>query len=507
MDGEKETFDNPMLKIIPLAKIGTGVDGFDNILNGGYPAGRTTMLKGGPGAGKTLFAIQFLLQGALKGRPGIFVTFEESVEAIRINSMTLGWDLRALEEKGLLFLYHAKLDSAAVTAGPFSLKALIAILDGKSRSMGAQQLVIDAIDILMRRFENSACARNELNSVHEWLDEKKITTLLSIKSNEDPEMFARFGFLDYMADCVVNLDHRVFDQISTRRLRVLKYRGSAFGTNEYPYVISETGISLVPIASVNLSHKPLGAYQASGNKELDGILNGGYRRSSCVLIAGGAGAGKTTLACTFVQAACARGEKALYISYEESPEALESAVLSAGIKLQPAIKAGNLKIISRLPEIMGSDEHLFYDLKMINSFQPDQVVIDAVSACNRMGSGKAPFDYLMRMVNACKERGITCFLTNQVQGSILGEDLSGMAFSSLVDTLIQLRLETVQDELRRSLLILKTRGGKHSTRVHELIITDHGVVLGSRKSAAGGIPLERPGRKPGAARGAQRGAK
>ena len=498
MDRKKETPDNPTLKITPLAKVGTGVDGFDEVLNGGYPAGRTTMLKGGPGAGKTLFAIQFLLQGALKGKPGIFVTFEESVEDIRINAMTLGWDLPALEEKGLLFLYHAKLNTAALTTGPFSLKALIAILDGKSKAMGAQQLVIDAIDILMRRFEDSARARDELSSLHDWLDEKKITTLLSIKSNEDPEMFARFSFLDYMADCVVKLDHRVFDQISTRRLRVLKYRGSAFGTNEYPYVISDTGISLVPIASANLAHKPLGAYQSTGNKELDGALNGGYRRNSCILISGSSGAGKTTIACTFVQAACARGEKALYISYEESPEALESAVRSAGIKLKPALHAGNLKIISRLPEIMGSDEHLFQDLKTIKSFQPDHVVIDAISACNRMGSGKAPFDYLMRMVNACKERGITCLLTNQVQGSLFGEDSSVMTFSSLVDTLIQFQFETDQDELHRSLLVLKTRGGKHSPRVHNLIITDHGFVLNPRKPSAGGT-LERPGRKPRAA--------
>ena len=206
---------------------------------------------------------------------------------------------------------------------------------------------------------------------------------------------------------------------------------------------------------------------------------------------------------SFIQAACARGEKAIYISYEESPEALVSTVRSAGIKLKTALRAGNLKIISRLPESMGSDEHLFLDLKTIKSSQPDYVVIDAISACSRMGSGKAPFDYLMRMVNACKEKGITCLLTNQIQGSSVGEDLSGLGFSSLVDTLIQLRFEAAQDKLHRSLVILKTRGGKHSPLVHDLRITDHGFVLGFRKSSAGGIPLERPGRKPRAARGAQ----
>jgi circadian clock protein KaiC len=375
----------------------------------------------------------------------------------------------------------------------------MAILDGKARSMNARHLVIDAIDILMRLFRDSSFARDEMNSLHDWLDEKKITSILSVKSNEDPEMFTRFGFLDYMADCVIMLDHRMLDQISTRRLRVLKYRGSAFGTNEYPYVIGDNGISLVPIASAYLGHKPLGAYQSSGNKDLDEALNGGYRGGSCILIAGPSGVGKTTIACTAVQAACARGEKVLYISYEESPEALQSAVLSAGISLKPGLSAGNLKIVSRLPESLGSDEHLFYDIKIIQAFQPDHVVIDAISACSRMGTGKAPFDYLMRAVNACKDRGITCLLTNQMQGSCIGEDLSGIGFSSLVDAVIQLRFEESLDELTRSLVIIKTRGSKHSSRLYNLHITDNGIVLSFRKSTAASANLdvlaERPKRQ------------
>jgi circadian clock protein KaiC len=433
---------------------------------------------------------------ALQGTAGIFVTFEESADAIRMNAATLGWDLPALERMGLLFIHHAKLDPAAVVSGPFSLNGLKAIVDGKAKVLGARQLVIDAIDIVMRRFGEEARAREEINSLHEWLDENEFTTLLSVKLNDDPDLTSRFGFLDYMADCVVRLDHRVMEQISTRRLRVQKYRGSSFGSNEYPYVISDNGISLVPIASAQLEHRELGAHLSTGNRELDAALDGGYRQNACVLIAGASGTGKTTLATTFVAAACARGERALYISYEESPDALRTAVLSAGVDLQPALEAGNLKLVCRLPESMGSDEHLFHNLTVLTSFKPDHVVVDAISACHRMGSGKAAFDYCMRLVNACKERGTTCLFTNQVRSANPGEDLSGLGFSSLVDAVIQLQFELVDDDLRRSLLIMKARGCRHSHRLHHLQITNDGILLSLGRSPAGAAPPETSERRP-----------
>jgi len=478
-----------------LAKLGTGIDGLDEVLDGGFPKGRTTMIRGGPGAGKTLFSLQYLVQSALQGTAGIFVTFEESADAIRTNAATLGWDLPALERRGLLFIYHAKVDPTAVISGPFSLQGLMAIIDGKARVLGARHLVIDAIDIVMRRFNDEARARDEINSLHEWLGENEFTTILSVKLNEEPDLTARFGFLDYMADCVVRLDHRVTEQISTRRLRVQKYRGSSFGTNEYPYVIGGNGISLVSIGSAQLGYSELGAHQSTGNLELDAALGGGYRRNACVLIAGASGTGKTTLATTFVAAACARGEKVLYISYEESPAALQTAVLNAGVDLQPAIESGNLKLVCRLPESMGSDEHLFHNLTVITSFKPDHVVVDAISACHRMGSGKAAFDYCMRLTNACKELGITCLFINQVRTSIPLEDLSGLGFSSLVDAVIHLQFSLVDDELRRSLLIMKARGCRHSHHLHHLQITDDGILLSPGRSPAGAAPPETSGRR------------
>lgn len=485
-----------VFRITPLAKLGTGVHGLDEVLDGGFPKGRMTMIRGGPGAGKTLFALQYLVQSALQGTPGIFVTFEESADEIRMNAATLGWDLPALEKSGLLFIHHAKLDPAAVVSGPFSLNGLMAIIDGKAKAMGARQLVIDAIDIVMRRFEEAARARDEIGSLHDWLVENGFTTLLSVKLNDEPDLVTRFSYLDYMADCVVRLDHRVTEQISTRRLRVQKYRGSSFGTNEHPYVIGGNGISLVPIASSQLSHLPLGDHQSSGVRELDVAMDGGFRRNSCVLIAGASGTGKTTLATTFAQAACARGEKVLYISYEESPEALQTAVLSAGVDLKAALDAGSLMLVCRLPESMGSDEHLFRNLSVLKSFEPDLVVVDAISACHRMGSGKAAFDYCMRLVNACKERGITCLLINQLKSSILGEDLSGLGFSSLVDAVVQLQFELVDDDLQRSLVIIKARGSRHSRRIHDFFITDDGISLSPRRSPAGTAPPETPGHRP-----------
>ncbi len=461
----------------PLSKLCSGVDGLDEVLEGGYAQGRTTMVKGGPGAGKTMFALQFLVHHAAQGRAGVFVTFEESLEAVRMNAATLGWDLAALEAKGLLFLYRARLDPDAVTSGEFSLVGLMTVLDGKARSMGAKILVMDALDILMKRFEGPERARAQLNLLHDWLDAKATTAVLSVKLTDDAM------HLEHIVDCVVQLDHRVAEQISTRRLRVLKYRGSGFASNEFPYVIGPRGVSLVPIASASLAHEPLGAHRSTGIDALDAALAGGYRKGAVVLIAGPSGSGKTIMACTFAEATCRRGERVLYVSFEESPEALTASVRSVGIDLQPAISEGRLRLFCSLPERTGADEHLFQHLKLIESDQPDVVVIDAISACSRMGSGKAAFDYCMRLLNACKDRGITCVLINQMTGSGFDEEPSGLGLTSLVDTVIQLRLELTEDELLRSLVIRKARGCHHSTRLQVLRLTNDGIVLTPRGSS------------------------
>ncbi|MGA2499941.1 MAG: ATPase domain-containing protein, partial [Tepidisphaeraceae bacterium] len=333
-----------------------------------------------------------------------------------------------------------------------------------------------ALDVLLRIFGDPRRERNELYRIHEWLIDRGLTNVLTAKTQRDGDMPSQNEFLDFMADCVLRLDHRVIGQVATRRLRVIKYRGSGFGTNEYPYVIGDHGIILFPLTKAELAHQPLGPKVSSGLDGLDTMLDGGYRSTSCILISGVSGTGKTTMACMFVQAACRRGERVLYLSFEESKEAMVTAMLSAGIDLRPPLRSGKLLVQTALPESMGSDDHLIRALRTIDTFKPDHLTIDAVSACVRMGSDQAAFDYLMRLVSIIKERGITCVMTNQISGLTgIDEELSGIGFSSVVDAVIQLRFVETDREVTRQLLIVKSRGSAHSSRRVPFVITDRGI--------------------------------
>jgi circadian clock protein KaiC len=280
-----------------------------------------------------------------------------------------------------------------------------------------------------------------------------------------------------MADCVIHVDQRVTAQLTTRRLRVIKYRGSGYGRNEYPFIIDEKGINIVPITSNVLQHRPPGPRVSSGLAWLDEVLAGGYKSGTSILVAGTAGAGKTTLACVFTRAACQRGERVLYLNFEESTESMVSNMLSPGLALQPLIKAGKLAVRSYLPEAMGVEEHLFNALNDLDEFQPQHVVVDAISACKRMGSDQAAFEYLMRILNACKERGITCFYINQTSGLDIVAEISGIGISSIIDTIILLRHLPIGGAIARQLIVMKSRGSKHSEQFHEFRITDRGMDL------------------------------
>ena len=477
----------PLAKANTLLKVATRIAGLDEILEGGIPEGRTTLVSGGPGSGKSNLGIEFLYRGALDGEPGIFVTFEERADAVRQNALTLGWDLASLEEAGMLFLFEAYVNPETVRSGDFTLKALFAIIEGKAKAMGAKRIVIDALDILLRLFDDSKRERNELYALHDWLDHRRITSVLTVKASQDEQSPARYEFLDFMVDCVIHLDQRITEQISTRRIRVLKYRGSGFGRNEYPFAITENGLNVVPISTARLEHKALGEKISAGHPRLDAILGGGYRRASSILITGTSGTGKTTLASTFVHAACGRGEKVLYISFEESQEAITGCMLSAGIDLRPAQKAGTLDFLTAMPEAFGAEEHLVRALKTIDAFQPDYVVIDAISACKRMGSEQAGFDYVMRMVNACKKKGVTVMLLNQTNGFMEETEISGIGISSLVDTVLFLRYVEVGGEINRTLLVMKSRGSKHVNQYREFLITDQGIDIVDVYVGEGGV--------------------
>lgn len=456
-----------------IPKTPTGISGLDEILRGGVPSGGLTIVTGGPGTGKTLLGMEFLYRGALQGEAGILLTFEERAAALRRNAATLGWDLAGLEEAGKLAIVEARVDPQAVLSGEFDLGALVAILQHKAADLGARRVLLDGCDMFLRLVGDPGRERVEIYRVNDWLAEQGITTVMSVKRS--PKGPPQDDFLDYLADLVIETDQRVEEQVATRRLRVVKYRGSDFGRNEYPFAIYRDGLQIIPVTATSLRHRPLGETVSTGIERLDRILGGGFRRSSCNLISGTSGTGKTTAACSFVRSACAAGEKVLYLDFEESQEALLSGMLSPGIDLQPALDQGRLRIRSVMPETLGVEEHLVRVFRELEEFGPPYLVVDAISACRRMGSERAAFDYLLRLIDYCKERGVTTLLTHLAASASEGTEITGINLSSVIDTVILLRHLEREKGLRRMLLVLKSRGRAHSSDYHPFRITDDGI--------------------------------
>jgi len=477
----------PNANVISLPKAPTGNPGLDSILLGGLPRGRSTLLSGGPGCGKSLIALEFAVRGAADGEPAIYIPFEERPDAVRTNAQTLGWDLVALERERRLFVLDARMDSDPIISGEFDLKGLLAIVDGATRAFGAKRLVLDAIDVLLRFYNDPNRERDQLFALNEWLLERALTTVLTVKRSEGMETNSRYEFLDYLADCVIHLDQRVTDQVTTRRLRIVKYRGSDYGRNEYPYVTAAGGLRVIPISNVELRHKPLGEPVSSGHIALDDLLGGGYHRSSCVTICGASGTGKTTLASVFTCAAASRGEKVLFITFEESMEAVAGAMLSSGTDLRPGLRDGTIMSLSAMPESMGVEEHLLRILDVIEHFEPMHVVVDAVSAARRMGSDRGAFEFLVRLINACRERGLTMILLNQTHGDTLALEIAGEQLSSLVDTILFLRYVESAGETNRVVSAVKSRGREHSNQVREFRITGHGIEIAEVYVGEGGV--------------------
>ncbi|MDJ0763588.1 MAG: circadian clock protein KaiC [Myxococcota bacterium] len=470
-----------------LPKSATGIKGLDTILEGGLPKERITLVIGGPGCGKSIFAFESLSNAASRGEPTIYVTFEETAEAVRQNALTLGIDLAPLEKSGKLFILAAQIDSETAVNGEFDTKGLTAILEAKVEKMGARLIALDALDVLLRFYDDPARERNELHRLNDWVRRKELTAIFTVKDSQDPTTVRRYEFLDYLTDVVICLDQRIECQIATRRLRIVKYRGSACGRNEYPYIIGPGGIAVAPISSMGLRHKPLGERMSSGHPRLDNMLGGGFRRYSAVLVAGTSGTGKTTLAATFVAAACARGEKVLYIGFEESEESMIESLLSSGIDLRPAMRKETLRFLTGMPESMGAEEHLLRALRVIEEHRAEHVIVDAISSCRRMGSKQAAFDYSVLLMNACKERGSTLFFLNQTEGFQGESEISGADLSSLIDTVIFLRYIQVGGEVNRIALVMKARGSRHSNQCREFLITDKGIDLLDVYIGEGGV--------------------
>ncbi|MGB9628829.1 MAG: circadian clock protein KaiC, partial [Thermodesulfobacteriota bacterium] len=447
------------------------------ILNGGLPARRTTLVMGEPGSGKTVLGMEFLFRGANNGEPGIFLGFEEPVRTLRENALTFGWDFAPLEKGSRLFLMEGRIEPEVVISGKFSLKPMLSIISGKAKEMGAKRIVIDALDVLLRLFESPMQVRSELHQLNQWLKDSGLTSILTLKPREEYPGTLFQDFFYSMSDCVINLDARVLNQISTRRLRVVKYRGSTFGRNEYPFVISESGIKTIPITRFELRHKPFGKRISSGVLSLDEMIGGGYHRASCILLAGEPGTGKTILASTFVNNVCKRGEKVIYLSFEESPEALIHNIKSAGINLDPFRKSGRLYLFGAMPEATGAEEHLVRMVEAVERIKPQHVIVDAISACERMGGRQVSFDYMMRLLNFLKERGITTILTNQTTGTKSQIEISGNGISSMVDTVLFLSYVQGEGETNRTIQVLKCRGSKHSNQIRQYKIRNNGIEI------------------------------
>ena len=458
-----------------LEKRETFINGLDKILKGGLPKDRVTLVVGVPGSGKTNLALEFLYRGASDNEPGIFLGFEETKESLRQNAWSFGWNLEALENDNKLSIIEGRLNPETLVSGKFSLKPLLSIISHKAQEMKAKRLVIDALDVLLQLLEEPFAVRSELHYLNHWLSEQGLTTVLTIKPREDGSRLQDF-FMS-IADCAIVLDARVLNQVTTRRLRVIKYRGSSFGRNEYPFIITDKGLQTIPITSIELKHKPFSTRFSTGISRLDRLLDGGLYRASCTLIAGEPGTGKTLLTTTIIQEACRRGEKAVYVSFEESDQAIINNVRSAGINLEPYVKSGRLHFITAMPEATGAEEHLLNLMEAVEKVKPQHVVIDAISACARMGGTQAAYEYLMRALNLLKEKGITIILVNQTSGSREQLELSGIGISSMIDTVIFLSYVHGEGETNRTIQVLKSRGSAHSNQVRECLITDDGIEI------------------------------
>jgi len=460
-----------------LPKCKTGIPGLDEITGGGLPKGRPTLVCGGAGCGKTLIGIEFLVRGAmLHNEPGVFLAFEETAEELAQNVCSLGFDLDELIEKKKLAVDYIYIERSEIEeTGEYDLEGLFIRLGHAIDSIGAKRVVLDTLETLFSGLSNVAILRSELRRLFRWLKEKGVTSVITAERGEGS--LTRHGLEEYVSDCVLLLDHRVEGQISTRRLRVVKYRGSAHATNEFPFLIDEGGVSVLPITSLQLQHKASIERISSGVPALDAMLGGqGFFRGSSVLVSGTAGVGKTSLSCHAADACCQRGERCLYIAFEESEAQLLRNMRSIGLDLEPWVKKGLLHFHHARPTTSGLEMHLARIHKQVESFQPQLVIVDPITSFLSSGTDPEASSMIMRLVDYLKSLQITAFLThlNHVGGVL---EHTSVTISSLIDTWLLLRDMETNGERNRGLYILKSRGMAHSNQIREFLLTENGVQL------------------------------
>ena len=459
-----------------LPKSPTGIRGLDEITEGGLPKGRPTLVCGSAGCGKSMLGVEFLVRGVTQfNEPGVLMTFEETPDDIIKNARSLGFDIDDLVAKKKLFLDYVRIERNEIQeTGEYDLEGIFVRLNYAIEALGAKRVVLDTVESLFAGLSNVSILRAELRRLFNWLKEKGVTAVITGEKGEGA--LTRNGLEEYVSDCVIVLDHRVIDQVSTRRLRVVKYRGSTHGTNEYPFLIDENGFSVLPISSIGLAHDVSTERISTGVDRLDNMLGGkGYLRGSSVLISGTAGTGKSSLAAFFVDAASRRGERSLYFAFEESPQQIIRNMRSIGLHLEPWTRKGLLQFHASRPTLYGLETHLAVMHKQIKEFGPRVVIIDPISNLINAGSPSEVRAMLLRLVDFLKAQQITALFTSLTSmGSATLED-TDLGVSSVMDTWLLLRDIELGGERNRGIYVLKSRGMSHSNQIREFLISDDGI--------------------------------
>ncbi len=470
-----------------LAKIASGIRGLDAIMTGGLPAQRATLICGGTGCGKTLMGMEFLVRGAVDyNEPGVFIAFEETVESLTQNVASLGFDLESLKASKHIVIDYVSTDyiSPDIT-GDFNLDGLFIRLGRAIQSIQAKRVVLDTTELLFGSLADSYIVRNEFRRLLRWLSDQGVSSIVTCERGKDS--LTRYGLEEYVSDCVVSLDHRITNQISTRVLRIIKYRGSLHGTNEYPFLIDQDGINILPLTSAGLDHDISEERISSGVETLDKMLgDGGFYRGSSVLISGTAGCGKTSIAAHFTRSVCDRNERCLYFLFEESPKQFLRNMRSIGVDLQSYIDNGRLKFSAARPSLYGLEMHLVTMINEITHFKPDVVIVDPISSFGAIGQDIEIKSMLVRLIDFLKNDGITTLMTDLTHGGTTLEQTS-QEVSSLIDTWLLLRDIESSGERNRGIYILKSRGMAHSNQIREFTLSDNGVILSNAYIGPAGV--------------------
>ncbi|MES2850264.1 MAG: circadian clock protein KaiC [Bacteroidota bacterium] len=470
-----------------LQKALTGISGFDEITMGGLPQGRPTLICGEAGSGKTLFAMEFLIRGAMQfNEPGVFVAFEEKASDLAVNVASLGFNVNKLISQDKIRIDYVHIERSEIEeTGEYDLEGLFIRLGHAIDSIGAKRVVLDTIENLFSGLNNEAILRAELRRLFQWLKEKKVTAVITGEKGEGT--LTREGLEEYVSDCVIVLDHRVANQISTRRLRIVKYRGSVHGTNEYPFLIDNDGISVLPVTSLKLEGKVSSQRVSTGIEALDAMMGGkGFYRGSSILVSGSAGTGKTSIAATFAQETCKRNERCIYFAFEESADQVIRNMSSIGLSLDKYVKSGLLEFHSSRPTMYGLEMHLVVITKRIREFKPKTVIIDPITNLVTVGSASEVQSILTRLIDFLQIQGITVMFTGLTFNTLIKEQ-TDETISSLVDAWISVRDVEANGERNRGLYIMKSRGMKHSNQVKEFKMTNKGLHLEDMYLGADGV--------------------